>query len=316
MSAKQIAFLFPGQGSQKLGMGADLAEAFPIAKAIFEEANQILGLSISKLAWEGPEDELNDTANTQPALMVHSIAALRLLTDQFPQLNPLAVAGHSMGELSALVAAGALPFADALRLVRTRGELMKQAGQASPGGMAAILGLGIPDVENLCASSSNEDEVVQVANDNCPGQVVISGHRAAVDRAVANAKEAGAKRALPLAVSIAAHSPLMLSIETEFMAAVEAAPITDPRIPIVGNVQASTLQSAQAIREDLNAQLNARVRWTESVQAMLAMGIDTFIEIGSGSVLLNLVKRIDRAPTRIALGNPEDFNQVAERLAA
>jgi [acyl-carrier-protein] S-malonyltransferase len=316
MSAKQIAFLFPGQGSQKLGMGADLAKAFPIAKATFEEANQILGLSISQLAWEGPEDELNDTANTQPALMVHSVAALRLLTDQFPQLNPSAVAGHSMGELSALVAAGALPFADALRLVRTRGELMKQAGQDSPGGMAAILGLGIPDVENLCASSSSEDEVVQVANDNCPGQVVISGHRAAVDRAVANAKEAGAKRALPLAVSIAAHSPLMLSIETEFMAAVEAAPITDPRIPIVGNVQASTLQSAQAIREDLNAQLNARVRWTESVQAMLAMGIDTFIEIGSGSVLLNLVKRIDRASTRIALGNPEDFNQAAELLAA
>jgi [acyl-carrier-protein] S-malonyltransferase len=316
MSAKQIAFLFPGQGSQKLGMGADLAEAFPIAKATFEEANQILGLSISQLAWEGPEDELNDTANTQPALMVHSVAALRLLTDQFPQLNPEAVAGHSMGELSALVAAGALPFADALRLVRTRGELMKQAGQDSPGGMAAILGLGIPGVENLCASSSSEDEVVQVANDNCPGQVVISGHRAAVDRAVANAKEAGAKRALPLAVSIAAHSPLMLSIETEFMAAVEAAPITDPRIPIVGNVQASTLQSAQAIREDLNAQLNARVRWTESVQAMLAMGIDTFIEIGSGSVLLNLVKRIDRASTRIALGNPEDFNQAAELLAA
>jgi [acyl-carrier-protein] S-malonyltransferase len=315
MSAKQIAFLFPGQGSQKLGMGADLAEAFPIAKATFEEANQILGLSISELAWEGPEEELNDTANTQPALMVHSIAALRLLNDQFPELNPSAVAGHSMGELSALVAAGALPFADALSLVRTRGELMKQAGQANPGGMAAILGLAIPDVEKLCASSSSDDEVVQVANDNCPGQVVISGHRAAVDRAVTNAKEAGAKRALPLAVSIAAHSPLMLSIETKFIAAVEAAPITDPHIPIVGNVQASTLQSAQAIREDLNAQLNARVRWTESVQAMRAMGIDTFIEIGSGSVLLNLVKRIDRASTRIALGNPEDFTQAAELLA-
>lgn len=315
MSAK-IAFLFPGQGSQKVGMGADLAQAYPTAKATFEEADEILGLGLSKLAWEGPEEELNDTVNTQPALMVHSVAALRVLGEQMPDLKASVVAGHSMGELSALAAAGVLPFNEALKLVRRRGELMKRAGEENPGGMAAILGLDIPAVEALCASASSDAEVVQVANDNCPGQVVISGHKGAVERAIEGAKEAGAKRALPLAVSIAAHSPLMLSAQEDFNAAVEAAPIQDAAIPIIGNVQAQAMRSAEEIRADLRAQLNARVRWTESIQAMLAEGVDTFIEIGTGSVLLNLVKRIERGAKRIPLGKAEDFEQLEARLAA
>lgn len=316
MTATKIAFLFPGQGSQKLGMGADLAEQFTSAKTAFQEADEILGFALSQIAWNGPEEQLNDTVNTQPALMVHSIAALRVLVEQLPELNASLVAGHSMGELSALTASGALPFADALKLVRRRGELMKRAGEEQPGGMAALLGLDIPSVEKLCADASTADEVVQVANDNCPGQVVISGHSGAVNRVVAGAKEAGAKRALSLAVSIAAHSPLMLSAQEDFNAVVEAAPIQAAAIPIIGNVTALPLTSAEEIRADLRAQLNARVRWTESVQAMLAAGVDTFIEIGTGSVLLNLVKRINADARRIPLGTAEDFEQLAARLAA
>ena len=301
------AFIFPGQGSQSLGMGRDLAAAFPVAKETFDEADALFGFSLSKLMWEGPADELNDTVNTQPALYVHSLAAWRVLSLRFADLKPAALAGHSLGELSALAASGALTFADGLRLVRTRGQLMKRAGELAPGGMAAILNLDIPELEKVCAEASREGESVQVANDNCPGQVVISGAKPAVERAMELAKAAGAKRALPLAVSIAAHSTLMNSIQSEWNAAVDAVTMRDASAPIFGNVAARALTSADDLRADIRAQMQSRVRWTESVQGMIRSGIRHFVEVGSGSVLGGLVKRIDGSVTSQALGNPSDF---------
>jgi [acyl-carrier-protein] S-malonyltransferase len=290
-------------------MGKELAAAHPEAAAVFAEADELLGFPISKLCWEGPEAELNDTINTQPALMVHSVAALRVFHKLHPDFSPAFVAGHSMGELSALVAAGALDYPSALRLVRRRGELMKQAGQQNPGGMAAILGLDIPTLDAVCAQASTPNEVVQVANDNCPGQVVISGHKPAVERAIEGAKAAGAKRALPLAVSIAAHSPLMSSAQEEFYHAVVMAPIKDAQIPLVGNVDAMPITDEVDLGADLQGQLTTRVRWTDSIRAMRQAGVETFIELGSGSVLTGLLKRIDPEAQGVALGEPEDFEK-------
>lgn len=310
MPAKNTVFLFPGQGSQFVGMGHALAQGFSVARDTYAEAENILDMPISKLSWFGPEDELNDTVNTQPALMVHSVAAWRVLRDLQLDFIPAYVAGHSMGELSAMVAAGALSFSAALRLVRQRGELMKEAGEHSPGGMAAVLGLDIALLDVICSQASTPTEVVQVANDNCPGQVVLSGAESALERAISAASEAGAKRVVKLAVSIAAHSPLMTQVQLKFNAAVGAAPIETPHIPIIGNVSAAPLISPEQVRADLQAQLTARVRWTESIQYLRVQGVDTFIELGSGEVLSGLVKRIDRKATRIALGVPEDFEKI------
>ena len=307
LNPKTIAFVFPGQGSQALGMGKELAEAFPVTKQTFDEADSILGFSISKLMWDGPAEELNETVNTQPALFVHSVAAHRTFTHLYPDLKPASVAGHSLGELSALTASGALSFTDGLKLVRTRGELMKRAGELNPGGMAAILGVDIPTLDKVCAEASTADEIVQVANDNCPGQVVISGHKPALERAMAGAKAAGAKRALPLQVSIAAHSPLMASIQDEWNAAVDACDISDAVIPVIGNVHANALIPANDLRADIKAQMQSRVRWTESVGRMLEMGIQAYVEVGSGEVLLGMIKRIDSSAIRFPLGNPKDF---------
>lgn len=306
----ETAFLFPGQGSQVLGMGHELAKEYACARATFQEADELLGFPLSNLAWNGPEMELNDTVNTQPALLVHSVAALRVLRDLNPNINPDYLAGHSMGELSALVAAEALPFADALRLVRIRGELMKAAGQVSPGGMAAVIGLDVARIEDICSESSFGDDIVQLANDNCPGQVVISGATPALERAMEFAREAKARRVVKLKVSIAAHSPLMSHAQNEFNQAVEAAPISDPLIPIIGNVSATPLTTHAEIRNDLKAQLRSRVRWTESIKYMVSKGITRFIEIGSGSVLIGLLKRIDREAVGLTLGNPNDFEKL------
>ncbi len=306
----KTAFLFPGQGSQEIGMGSTLAQEFRVAKEIYQQADEILGFGISQLSWEGPEEELNDTLNTQPALLVHSIAALLVFQEINPGFKPAYVAGHSMGEFSALVTAGALPYQDALSLVRRRGELMKTAGETSPGGMAAILGLEIPVLDTICAEASVKDQIVQVANDNCPGQVVISGEKSALERAMAAAGEAGARKVVPLAVSIAAHSPLMTHAQADFNQAVTAAPITAPEIPIIGNVNAKPLATDEEIRADLQAQLTERVRWTETIQFMLEQGIDTFVDVGSGNVLTGLVKRINRKTTRLSLGTPEDFEKL------
>lgn len=301
------AFVFPGQGSQAVGMGKTLAEGQAAAHDVFAEADSILGFALSDLMWNGPDVELNDTVNTQPALFTHSIASFQTFTRLYTDLAPAALAGHSLGELSALTASGALSFEDGLRLVRKRGELMKRAGELAPGSMAAILGVDIPTLDKVCAEASAAGELVQVANDNCPGQVVISGAKAAVERAMAGAKAAGAKRALPLAVSIAAHSPLMTSIQDEWNQAVDEVTMHHPKMPVIGNVYAAVLKTAEEARSDIKAQMQSRVKWTDSVKTMSGMGINTFVEVGTGSVLGGLVKRIASDAVNYPLGTPQDF---------
>ena len=314
LNPKTTAFVFPGQGSQFVGMGRELAQASPAARQTFEEADEYLGFKLSTLCWEGPEAALNDTVNTQPALLVCSTAALRALREKISDFTPAFVAGHSVGELSALVAAGAMEFEDGVALVRKRGEVMKSAGERSPGGMAAILNLDAPVLVEVCAeASAATGGVVQVANDNCPGQVVISGDNTALEKAMELAKARGAKRAIKLQVSIAAHSPLMRSAVEEYTRAVESVPFIAPVPPLVGNITAGPLADPNDIRKELPAQLTAPVRWTESVRYMLAAsrGVTTFVELGSKDVLTGLLKRIDANATGIAVGTPEGVGQVA-----
>lgn len=310
MTSSVIAFLFPGQGSQLIGMGYKLSLGYPSANRVFQEADDILNFSLSTFAWKGPEQELNDTINTQPALLTHSIAAWVVLLEHFPHLVPSYVAGHSMGELSALVAAKSMTFHDALLLVRRRGELMKRSGIDAPGGMAAILGLDIPTLDSICMLSSRSDALVQVANDNCPGQIVISGAEPALERALSMAKMAGARKVVRLPVSIAAHSSLMNSAQLDFNKAVNSAQITNPKIPIISNLDAKPLLTSESIRDDLQDQLTHRVRWADSIQYMVHNGVNTFIEIGSGSVLTGLVKRINRQVKCLSFGEPDDFASI------
>lgn len=307
LDPKSTAFVFPGQGSQTVGMGRELAAKYPVARQVFDQADKALGFSLSQLMWDGPEAELNETVNTQPALYVHSMAAFLVLDSLHAGFRPAAMAGHSLGELSALSAAGALPFENGLHLVRTRGELMKRAGDQHPGSMAAILGLDIAALEKVCSSSSIGVEIVQVANDNSPGQVVISGAKPAVQRALQAASLAGAKRAIPLAVSIAAHSGLMDPIQHEWNEAVNRAGIVDARTPIVGNVRADMIDLAADLRLDIELQMQSRVRWTETIQMLANQGITTFVEVGTGNVLGGLIKRIARGATTLQLGTPADF---------
>lgn len=289
------AFVFPGQGSQTVGMGKDIAEAYRAAAETFAEADDILGYKLSALCFEGPEADLNDTTNTQPALYVMGVAVLRAIQIALPEARPALVAGHSLGELTALTAAGALPFADGVRLVRARGLLMAEAGQRSPGAMAAVLGLDADPVRAVCAQASEQTGArLVLANDNCPGQVVISGDEAALEAGMELCKQAGAKRVVKLAVSIAAHSPLMESAQEGFRHAVADAHIEAPTTPIIGNVHAAPLESASDIQTELANGLTHPVRWTESVQAMRRLGIAQFYELGPKDVLNGLIKRIDR----------------------
>ena len=287
--------MFPGQGSQIVGMGADLTAAYPLAAQTFDEANAILDFDLGSICFNGPEEQLNDTVITQPALYVMGVALLRVLQAQRPDAVPAMVAGHSLGELTALTACGALDFADGVRLVQTRGRLMAEAGQKNPGAMAALLGLDADKAREACeAASAQTGRALVVANDNCPGQVVISGDAETLELGMELAKKAGAKRAVKLAVSIAAHSPLMAPAAEAFGQAVANTPLKTPTMPIVGNVSAAPLETVETIRAELGEQLTQAVRWTESVQFMRTAGITHFYEIGPKDVLNGLIKRIDR----------------------
>jgi [acyl-carrier-protein] S-malonyltransferase len=310
MDERKIAFVFPGQGSQIVGMGRTLALAYPAARQLFQQADDFLGFPLSHIAWEGPVDCLNDTINTQPALFTHSIAVLQVIHSMHLDLVPSFVAGHSMGELSALVASGSMSITDGLHLVRVRGELMKRAGELSPGGMAAVLGLDIDQIDRLCDEASTAADIVQVANDNCPGQVVISGSNSALDRVQPQLEQAGARRVMRLAVSIAAHSPYMAPSQDEFIQEILAIVIKPPYVPIIGNVTAGPMLNVDTIKADLQSQLTHRVRWTESIEYLIKQGITDFFEIGTGSILCGLIKRIDRNAVALPLGAPEDFERL------
>lgn len=305
---QKFGLLFPGQGSQSVGMGRSFYEAYPHFVSLFSEMNSVTGRDVLEIMFKGPAEQLNDTVNTQPALFTHSMVSLEIFRRHNPTWSPAVVAGHSLGQLSATVASGALSILDGMKLVDARARLMTLAGEREPGGMAAILGLDIPTLEQVCKSAEEKDEVVIVANDNCPGQVVISGHKGAVDRACTLAKEAGAKRALPLAVSIAAHSPLMKSIQQDWNEMIDSLPFSDPVIPIVGNTTAVYLQNAEQVKQDLKAQMQSRVRWTESIQLITNHEVKQYFEIGNGNVLAGLVKRIDSEAVITSFGRVEDLN--------
>lgn len=298
----KTVFMFPGQGSQAVGMGKDLAEAVPAARLVFEEADAVLGFKLSDLCFSGSEDDLGQTINTQPAVFTTGIATLRALQTLMPEAKPAMTAGHSFGEITALVAADALSFADGLKLARERGRVMKEAGERSPGAMAALLGLEMDAVRELVHRASElTGGVLVVANDNCPGQVVISGDSETLDAALPIATEMGARRAVRLAVSIAAHSPLMTSAAEEFRSILADTPFQMPRVPVYGNLSAEPLASVEAIRDELGNQLTGGVRWTESVQNMIAAGAELFLEFGSKDVLTGLLKRIDRSARGVPL---------------
>jgi [acyl-carrier-protein] S-malonyltransferase len=286
------AYLFPGQGSQHVGMGHRLFEDYPVARDVYAQADETLGILLSQMCFNGPPQALNDTVNTQPAILATSLAAFRVLEQHRPQVLAF-VAGHSMGEFSALVASGALSFEDGLKLVRQRGLLMKQAGEVHPGGMAAVLGLERPPLEEACAAARERTGAyVGVANDNCPGQIVISGAIEALAEAVRIAEELGARRAIRLQVSIAAHTPLMNEAAEAFRRSLDDTPLRQPRIPIVVNATARPLTDPAAVRDALEQQLTSPVRWTESVEWMVAQGVDCFVEVGPNKVLTGLLRRI------------------------
>ncbi len=288
----QTAFLFPGQGSQAVGMGKDLAHHCPVARQTFEEADDALGIKISQLCFEGPEDELRLTENTQPAILTASVAAWRVLQEK--GIKPAFVAGHSLGEYSAHVTAGTMSFADAVRTVRNRGKYMQEAVPVGTGSMAAILGMAPVAVANICNDAA-QGEVCEAANINSPEQIVISGHVAAVERAVKLADERGAKRAKVLPVSAPFHCSLMKPAQERLAVVLEGLQLQPPRFPVVCNVDARPVEDAERAREALVDQVTGSVRWSQSMEWLIARGVQTFVEVGPGKVLCGLMRQIDRS---------------------
>jgi [acyl-carrier-protein] S-malonyltransferase len=301
----KVGLLFPGQGSQFVGMGRDLAEAYPEARESFAEADETLGFALSDLCWNGPAEELTSTINAQPAILVHSVAVWRVLQRRRPAA--VLAAGHSLGEFSAYVAAGAIDFADAVRTVRRRGELMFESGQQRPGTMAAILGLDDAAAEAVCRDASDDAHVVVPANFNAPGQIVISGDVKAVERAGELAKEAGAKRVIPLNVSGAFHSPLMKVAEDGLRDQLSGVQLRDPAFPVVSNVIAEAVHEAGRARELLVEQLTSPVRWVASLQTMVGAELG-FLELGPGNVLAGLLRRVSRDVPVRSLGTAAEVD--------
>ncbi|MES0808349.1 ACP S-malonyltransferase [Roseibium sp. SCPC15] len=311
-----IAFTFPGQGSQSVGMGKVLADAFPEAKAVFDEVDEALGQKLSDVMWNGPEDTLTLTANAQPALMAVSLATMRVLEAKGLDLKSSAsfVAGHSLGEYSALAAAGSLKIATAARLLRVRGDAMQNAVPVGQGAMAALLGLDF-DVVAEIAQEAAQGEVCQAANDNAPGQVVVSGHLAAVERAVEIAKAKGARRAVMLPVSAPFHCSLMAPAADAMAEALANAEITEPVVPLVANVLAAPISDPAEIRDRLVEQVTGTVRWRESISWLAGNGVDTFVEVGTGKVLTGMVKRISKESVGLAVNTPEDIDALLEKIS-
>ena len=310
---KKIAFLFPGQGSQAVGMGRAWAEAYPEARQAFEEADDALGFHLTRLVWEGPEEELQLTAHTQPAILACSIALHRVVAAA--GLSPSSVAGHSLGEYSALSAAAALDFATALRLVRSRGEFMQEAVPVGLGAMAAIMGLETAKVRELVDEvSAGEAAVCAVANYNSPLQTVISGHRGPVERATELAGERGALKAKLLTVSAPFHSPLMRPARERLAPLLAEAEIADPEVPVVANVDAAPVTTGEAARDALERQVDAPVRWEESLRWMLGDGVEVFVEVGPGNVLTGLGRRVEKEAGWFALPKPEALDKVLAQV--
>ena len=302
-----IAFVFPGQGAQKVGMGKALADASPIARATFDEADAALGEPLSRLCFEGPEDRLLLTENTQPAILTVSTAVCRVAQSRGAQ--PSFAAGHSLGEYSAHVAAGTISFADALRTVRRRGQYMQQAVPVGEGAMAAILGLDADGVARACVEAA-DGQVVSPANLNAPGQIVIAGHAAAVARAGERARALGARRVIPLAVSAPFHCALMKPAEDRLAPELRALDVRDPRIPVVANVDAEPKRDAASSIEALIRQISSPVRWDDVVRRLVAEGARTFIELGPGAVLGGLIKKIDRSVTVQSVEDPRGLDTI------
>ena len=303
-----LAFVFPGQGSQAVGMGKALAEAFPVARAVFEEVDAALGEKLTAVMWEGPEADLTLTANAQPALMAVSVAAMRVLeAEKGVDLASAAafVAGHSLGEYTALAAAGAFTLADTARLLRIRGKAMQAAVPVGAGAMAALLGADL-DTARAIAAEAAAGEVCQVANDNGGGQVVVSGAKAAVERAMEIAKAKGVKRAVPLPVSAPFHCALMQPAADAMAEALAAVTVSAPRVPVMANVLAAPIRDPDEIRKRLVEQVTGTVRWRECVEAMAGAGVTRFVEVGSGKVLTGLLKRIVADAAGQAVGTPDD----------